>query len=221
SFVFGRVGDHPYDPRGFAEEVLTQFDALAQGRAGRVCVVSRAADVRAGARAALPGDWERIIPPPGLDRAAMLDALYGDAAAFVALETEVPAAVFARLQAFRGTEVFAAMAEEHRYVEAYKTSWKVAPYPVVFVATDILALQADPAGVPHILLVRRGGMPGKGQWAMPGGYLDPHEELVDGALRELREETGMGLSDAELKACLRRVEVFSDPDRASRGRVIT
>src|SRR6185312_12570776 len=114
SFVFGRVGDHPYDPRGFAEEVLTQFDALAQGRAGRVCVVSRAADVRAGARAALPGDWERIIPPPGLDRAAMLDALYGDAAAFVALETEVPAAVFARLQAFRTSCWSAAAASRAR-----------------------------------------------------------------------------------------------------------
>jgi len=113
------------------------------------------------------------------------------------------------------------MADEHRYVEAYKKSWEVAPYPVVFVATDVLAVQADAEGVPHILLVRRGGIPGKGQWAMPGGYLNPDEELVDGAVRELREETGLTLSDAEIKAWLKRVEVFSDPDRASRGRVIT
>ncbi len=221
-FVFGRVGDYAYDPAGFAVEVMRQFDALrGGGDPGRVAVVSRGVDVRPDALAALPGDWERITAAGGLDRAVMLDALYGDAASFATLAAQVPAAVFDRLQAFRDTEVFAAMAEEHRYVEAYKKSWEVAPYPSVFVATDVLAIQPDATGVPHILLVRRGGIPGKGQWAMPGGYLNPEEPLVDGALRELREETGMVLSDADLKACLKRVEVFSDPDRASRGRVIT
>jgi bifunctional NMN adenylyltransferase/nudix hydrolase len=220
-FVFGRVGDHPYDPQGFAGEVRVQLEALAGGDAGRVCVVARAADVRPDALAALPGDWDRITPPSGPDRATLLNALYGDAAAFAALEAAVPAAVFARLTAFRGTDSFAAMAEEHRYVEAYKTSWAVAPYPVVFVTTDVVAIQANPRGRPHILLVRRGGIPGKGLWATPGGYLEPEEELVDGALRELREETGLTLPDTDLKACLAGVHVFSDPERSSRGRVIT
>ncbi len=220
-FVFGRVGDHAYHPPGFAEEVTAQLAAPAAGRVGEVCVVSRAVDVRPTTLDALPGDWARMRPPPGLERAVMLNALYGDETAFAALENEVPAAVFDRLRAFRETEVFAVMADEHRYVEAYKKSWKIAPYPVIFSTTDVLAVQADPAGTPHILLVRRGGIPGKGQWALPGGYLNSDEELVDGALRELREETGLGLSDAEIKACLKRVAVFSDPDRASRGRVIT
>ena len=220
-FVFGRIGDHPYDPETFAEEVRGQLDAGVDGAIGKVCVVSRALDVRPAARDALPADWARITPPPGPDRGLMLDALYGDAGAFALLGAQVPTAVFEHLQAFRGTDVFADMADEHHYVEAYKKSWEVAPYPVVFVATDVLAIQADADGVPHILLVRRGGIPGKGQWAMPGGYLDPQEELITGALRELREETGLTLSDAEIKACLRRVEAFSDPERASRGRVIT
>ncbi len=220
-FVFGRIGDHPYVPAAFAAEVTHQLDVFAQGDIGKVCVVSRAVDVRPSALDALPPDWARLTPPAPLDRAAMLDALYGDAASFAGLVAQVPAAVFEWLQAFRATDTYAAMAEEHRYVEAYKKSWAVAPYPVVFVATDVLAVQADADGVPHILLVRRGGIPGKGQWAMPGGYLDPAEELIDGALRELREETGLTVSDAEIKACLKRVEVFADPDRASRGRVIT
>jgi bifunctional NMN adenylyltransferase/nudix hydrolase len=221
-FVFGQVGDHPYDPETFAEEVRAQFEAVTgDGPAGKVCVVSRSIDVRPAALDALPADWARITPPPGPDRGLMLDALYGDQAAFADLSAQVPASVFDRLQVFRGSDVFTAMADEHRYVEAYKKSWEVAPYPVVFVATDVLAVQADAHGVPHILLVRRGGIPGKGQWAMPGGYLNPDEELVGGAVRELREETGLTLSDGEIKACLKRVEVFSDPDRASRGRVIT
>jgi len=220
-FVFGRVGDHPYDPQGFAAEVTGHLGALAGGNTGRVCVVSRAVDVRPDALGALPVDWTRITPPAGPNRAAMLDAVYGDDAAFATLGAEVPAAVFEQLTSFRATEVFAAMAAEHHYVEAYIKSWEVAPYPVIFVTTDILAIQADPDGVPHILLVRRGGIPGKGQWAMPGGYLNPDEPLAEGALRELREETGLAVSDAELKACLQGVHVFSDPERSSRGRVIT
>ena len=221
-FAFGRVDDHPYDPQGFADEVRGQLETLVgDGEPGRVCVVSRAVDVRPAALEALPAEWTRMTPPAGPDQAVVLDALYGDDTAFATLESQVPAPVFTRLQTFRKSEIFAAMAEEHRYVEAYKASWAVAPYPVVFVATDVLAIQADPAGVPHILLVRRGGIPGRGLWAMPGGYLDPHEDLVAGALRELREETGLTLSDAEIKACLKRVEVFADPLRAARGRVIT
>jgi len=219
-FVFGRVGDYAYDPDLFAAEVMRQFDAwCGTALPGRVAVVSRAADLRPAALAALPREWQRITPPPGPDRAAVLDALYG--ADDATLGGLVPAAVLERLQAFRGTEVFTAMAAEHRYVEDYKASWAVAPYPVIFATTDVVAIQPDADGVPHILLVRRGAIPGKGQWALPGGFLNPEEELVDGALRELREETGLGLTDAELKACLAGVYVFSDPERSSRGRVIT
>ncbi len=219
-FVFGRVGDHAYDPQGFAADVTGQLEALG-GDTGRVCVVSRAVDVRPDALAALPADWTRITPPMGPDRTAMLDAAYGDDAAFATLAEAVPAGVFERLKSFRATDIFTAMAAEHRYVEAYIKSWAVAPYPVIFVTVDVLAVQADPDGVPHILLVRRGGIPGKGQWAMPGGFLNPDEPLAEGALRELREETGMAVSDAELELYLQGVHVFSDPERSSRGRVIT
>lgn len=223
SFIFGRVADHVYDPQGFAEEVTRQLEAFAGAKTGpgRVCVISRAADVRPAALSALPGAWERIPATGGLVQTQMLGLLYGDAAAFAALGSQVPAAVFQLLKAFRDTDIFHAMAEEYRYVQAGNKLWDVAPYPVNFTTTDVLAVQADPAGIPHILLVRRGSLPGKGLWALPGGYLDPQEEIVDGAIRELREETGLIVPDAELKACLKGVYVFSDPERSSRGRVIT
>ena len=222
TFVFGRVGDHAYTPENFADEVRQQFDAMhGLDDAGKVAVVSRAADVRPAALAALPADWTRLTPPPGPDQAALLDGLYGPDDAFSDLAAQVPAAVFDRLRAFRDTQVFTGMAAEHRYVEDYKASWAVAPYPVIFATTDVMAIQPDTAGIPHILLVRRGGIPGKGQWALPGGFLNPEEALVDGALRELREETGLGLSDEALKACLAGAHVFADPERSSRGRVIT
>lgn len=41
------------------------------------------------------------------------------------------------------------------------------------------------------LMVRRGEDPGKGQLALPGGYLDVGETWQEGAARELKEETGV------------------------------
>ena len=43
------------------------------------------------------------------------------------------------------------------------------------------------------LLIRRGGEPLRGQWSIPGGYLELGESLKDGVARELLEETGCAL----------------------------
>ena len=66
-----------------------------------------------------------------------------------------------------------------------------------------------------VLLVRRGGEPYKGMWAFPGGFLRMKETAEQGALRELREETGLS------PASIGQLGVFSDVDRDPRERVIT
>ena len=43
----------------------------------------------------------------------------------------------------------------------------------------------------RFLLVKRSKAPAKGMWAFPGGSLDFGECLIDGAKRELMEETGL------------------------------
>jgi bifunctional NMN adenylyltransferase/nudix hydrolase len=115
----------------------------------------------------------------------------------------------------------AAMAAEARYVADYKRAWAVAPYAVTLVTVDTVIVHADPDGVPYVLLIRRGGIPGKGTYAVPGGFVDGDEYLLTAALRELREETGLELSDAEAMSRLKGQHVFDDPERSSRGRVIT
>jgi 8-oxo-dGTP diphosphatase len=42
-----------------------------------------------------------------------------------------------------------------------------------------------------ILLVQRGREPGKGEWAIPGGKVQPGEALRTAAEREILEETGV------------------------------
>ncbi|HEX6751851.1 MAG TPA: NUDIX domain-containing protein [Longimicrobium sp.] len=70
-------------------------------------------------------------------------------------------------------------------------------------------------GALHVLLVRRGIEPFRGQWAVPGGFLLADESLEAAALRELREETGVE------QAFLEQLYTFGDPGRDPRGRVVT
>lgn len=59
---------------------------------------------------------------------------------------------------------------------------------------------AGVAGGASFLLCRRsiGMRRHAGQWALPGGRLDPGESPLDGALRELEEELGLSLAPADV-----------------------
>ena len=46
-------------------------------------------------------------------------------------------------------------------------------------------------GLDQLLLVKRSIDPKKGQWCLPGGFIELGEPPEDGALRELTEETGL------------------------------
>jgi 8-oxo-dGTP pyrophosphatase MutT (NUDIX family) len=50
----------------------------------------------------------------------------------------------------------------------------------------------------RVLLGRRRTAPSRGSWAFPGGRSLPGESALDTALRELREETGIGLRDVSV-----------------------
>lgn len=132
------------------------------------------------------------------------------------VEAAVPPEVFAALQAFRSFEDYARLVEEARYIADYKASWNRAPWPPTFVTVDTFIACDN-----HLLLVKRGGQPGRGLWALPGGFVDQTEWVRDAALRELREETGLALSDGDVVTCLTAEKVFDDPWRSARGRTVT
>lgn len=109
--------------------------------------------------------------------------------------------------------------QEYDFIEAYRASWASAPFPPVFVTTDTIVIQSG-----HILLVRRGQNPGKGLWAMPGGFIGQTEGIEDCAIRELLEETNIKLQPEVLRRCIKHVEVFDRKGGVSqedRGRIIT
>lgn len=99
------------------------------------------------------------------------------------------------------------MEEELKYKYKY-------PHPAV--TTDCVIFGFDGIEL-NVLLIERGIEPYKGCWALPGGFVRMDESADEGALRELREETGLGLKDAYVK----QFRTFSEPNRDPRERVIT
>lgn len=60
----------------------------------------------------------------------------------------------------------------------------------------------NPAGEPLVLLARRAIEPSRGLWGLPAGYLETHESLEEGAMREALEEAGVEVDlDALLAIC--------------------
>lgn len=132
------------------------------------------------------------------------------------ISDQVPIAIRQYLKAWSILSCYAPLAQEHKALETYKASWRAAPYAPIFCTVDAVVKTAQ-----HVLLIQRGGFPGKGLWALPGGFLEPRERLLQGAIRELREETQLAVLAQSLIDALVDVEVFDHPDRSLRGRTIT
>lgn len=106
--------------------------------------------------------------------------------------------------------------QEYKMIKKYKEAWKAAPFPPTFMTVDAVVVQSG-----HILLVKRGDMPGKGLWALPGGFLNQEETMLDGAIRELKEETKIKVPVPVLKGSIKESKTFDAPNRSARGRTIT
>ena len=95
---------------------------------------------------------------------------------------------------------------ESEAIERYRAK----NYPKPALTADIAVFARGEGGV-KLLLIRRGGHPFLGCWALPGGFADAGETIERTAARELEEETG--LKDLPLQL----VGVYSAPGRDPRG----
>ncbi len=86
--------------------------------------------------------------------------------------------------------------------------------------SDIIVIRADgpvkcvEEGL-KVLMIKRRNHPSIGFYALPGGFVEINEDLIDGAKRELTEETG--LKDIPIEQMYAWGEVWRDP----RTRIIT
>ena len=66
----------------------------------------------------------------------------------------------------------------------------------------------------HILLIQRKFAPGRGAWALPGGFRNQRETFLDCAIRELMEETNVRVPEKVLRGSIVKTELFDDPSRS-------
>ena len=92
----------------------------------------------------------------------------------------------------------------------FLASYRADRYERPSVTVDIVLFAGE-----RVLLIRRGGHPFLGKLALPGGFVDPNETVPHAALRELQEETHAQ------SVALKQLQVFSDPNRDPRTRIIT
>lgn len=187
-----------------------------------VGLVGHFKDATSSYLSAFPG-WELIhVERQGrIDATAIRDAYFGATPGTVRarlsdLASQMPESTLGFLERFAQTPCYPALQEEWRMLRGYREAWAAAPYPPVFVTVDAVLRCQD-----HVLLIRRAHAPGKGQLAVPGGFIEQRETVWQSCLRELAEETHCDVPEAALRAALQSVAVFDHPDRSQRGRTIT
>ncbi len=129
---------------------------------------------------------------------------------------EMPEPVREFISTFTETKAYSEIKEEHEFIVKYRSAWDASPYAPTFTTVDAIVVQSG-----HVLMVERKARPGKGLLALPGGFVNEDEKLVDACIRELREETRLKIPAPVLYGSIKEQRVFDDPFRSSRGRTIT
>src|SRR6476620_2826866 len=113
---------------------------------------------------------------------------------------------------------------EAEFIEQYKKTEKN-KYEKPSITTDMAIFTVTTLKAPdkrkkaekelQLLLIRRGGHPYKGDWALAGGFMGIDEDLDTAVQRELKEETGVDGVYAE------QLYTWSAVDRDPRMRIVS
>jgi len=187
----------------------------------------------------------------GLSASKLRHRLFSDNFGGAANWLDVPLTTVNFLRQFHGTKEFETLREEYEFNVKYKNphapllkaildfvphryhekivdifdSWLAKQYDRTYVTADACIIQSG-----HVLVVRRGALPGKGLIALPGGFVKSNQTLLLAAIAEAIEETGLKLADGKnwrkiteaiLRGSLVATRNFDDPNRSLRGRTFT
>jgi len=134
------------------------------------------------------------------------------------IKNVVPETTYDFLMEFRKSEEFAQIIREREFIAEHNKQYAGLKYPPIFSTADAVVICSG-----HVLMIKRRAEPGKGLWALPGGYVNAKTDksVEDAAIRELREETQIKVPAPVLRGSIVRSKVFDAIDRSPRGRIIT
>ena len=217
--IFVQVRDYYYNDTAWFTDlynsVMNRVDRTDPDKDLNVCVIGCNKDKSTWYLDALPDTWSREFSiPRNLMQATDIRNLYFNGG--LQFDKDISTSISNYLINWKQTTAYSNLAEEWKFIQDYKAMWAQAPYPVTFVTTDVLVVKNG-----HILVIRRKFNPGKGLLALPGGFVNQNESIIDSAFRELKEETRILMPKDTLMKYVVDQRVFDHPDRSNRGRTIT
>lgn len=217
--------DYPYSDTLWALGVQSQVEKIKAAYAeinyphDKIAIIGCSKDQSSYYLKMFP-QWDLIEVPvmeSGLSATQLRTAFFeGDEGSRVELRAAVMPSTLAYLDRFTRRAEYEELKGEFEFENKHKTMWANAPYPPTFNTVDSIVVCNN-----HVLLVKRRFAPGRGLWALPGGYINQKEFLFDACIRELREETRLRVAPAILKGSLKAEKTFDHPERSLRGRIIT
>ncbi|HVJ53328.1 MAG TPA: bifunctional nicotinamide-nucleotide adenylyltransferase/Nudix hydroxylase [Aliidongia sp.] len=207
-----------YNDVEWTRDVQAAIQAQTADEPARICLIGHAKDHSSYYLKMFP-QWTSMAAPAveGISATPMREDYFADAeAALGRYRAQLPPNVATFLGTFARGPIYAALAEEAAFIRDYRRKWASAPYPPTFVTADAVVVQSG-----HILIIERRNNPGKGLWALPGGFVEQNERIKDSMIRELREEARLKVPTGFLEGSIKASQVFDYPYRSARGRTIT
>ena len=201
--------DYPLDDTKWAVEVRSAVSYCGYGDKGNVGIIGHEKDSSSYYLRMFP-DWKQIFLPNMGDISAT--DIRRDFFINRYISYMLPVEIRECIVDFFAHKDFPMLEKEFFEIENYKGLWKDSPFPPTFITTDAVVFKGK-----DVLLIKRKDSPGKGLLALPGGFLNQDETLLQCALRELREETGLTLSQGDVLFS----RVIDNPSRSERGRTVT
>ena len=123
---------------------------------------------------------------------------------------DVPFIVYQDMYNFKTLSGFKRLTEEFQFYQNEKEMFKNYPFPetLKFMCSDAVVICDG-----NILLIERKIEPGKGVWALPGGFVNQKETFKEAAIRELIEETGIKIPYKSLEVSICDSHIFDNPNR--------
>lgn len=161
-------------------------------------------------------NWGSVNVPQEviLDATHIREAYFADTP--VILDHLLPSSSIDFLKKFVGSSDYKNVREEVLYHKKYREPYANLPYPPIFSTTDAVVTKSG-----FILLIKRRANPGKGLFALPGGFVEQNLTLLENMIKELREETKLRVPTPVLIGNIKKQKNYDNPWRSSRGRIIT
>ncbi len=130
----------------------------------------------------------------------------------------LPETTYDFLLDFAHSDEYRQIIREREFIAEHNKQYAGLRYPPIFSTADAVVICSG-----HVLMIKRRAEPGRGLWALPGGYVNANTDksVEDAAIRELREETQIRVPAPVLRGSIVRSKVFDAIDRSPRGRIIT